>query len=82
MTIDLFLDLAPFTDATRNKFGTNVSVEWLVRQSGLDLVQGEPRELYGFPGFDPGRIMAQKDTYYVGRGWPTMIQALVLAKPS
>ncbi|HKW94498.1 MAG TPA: hypothetical protein VJX92_21625 [Methylomirabilota bacterium] len=39
------------------------------------------RELYGFPGFDPWRIMAQKDDYYVGRGWPTMIQALVLSKP-
>ena len=81
MTIDLFLDLAPFTDATQNKFGTNVSVEWLVRESGLDLVHGEPRELYGFPAFDLARIMAQKDAYYVGRGWPTMIQALVLAKP-
>jgi SAM-dependent methyltransferase len=82
MTLDLFLDLAPFTSATQNKFGTNISVEWLVRESGLSLVHGEPQELYGFPGFDADRIMAQRDRYYVGEGWPAMVQTVVLAKPS
>ena len=80
LTIDLFLDLVPFTSETQNKFGTNISVEWLVRESGLALVHGEPRELYGFPDFEPDEILAQKDRYYVGQGWPTMVQTLVLAK--
>lgn len=82
LTIDLFLDLAPFTSETQNKFGTNVSVEWLVRESGLVLVHGEARELYGFPTFDAGQIMARQDTYYIGQGWPVMVQTLVLAKPA
>jgi SAM-dependent methyltransferase len=80
LTIDLFLDLVPFTTETQNKFGTNVSVEWLVRESGLVLVHGEPRELYGFPDFDAHEIMAQRDRYYVGQKWPVMVQTLVLAK--
>jgi hypothetical protein len=52
-----------------------------VRESGLILEHGEPPELYGFRDFDAGRILAQKDMYYVGRGWPVMVQTLVPAKP-
>jgi nucleoside-diphosphate-sugar epimerase len=48
---------------------------------GLTLEHGQPPELYGFRDFDAGRILAQKDMYYVGRGWPVMVQTLVLAKP-
>lgn len=80
LTIDLFLDPVPFTRESQNKFGTNISVEWLVRESGLARVHGEPRELYGLPDFDPDGILAQKDRYHVGQSWPTMVQTLVLAK--
>jgi SAM-dependent methyltransferase len=82
LTIDLFLDLAPFTSEARNKFGTNISVERLVRESGLVLVYGDTRELHGFPAFDADRIMGQRDRYYIGQGWPVMVQTLVLAKPA
>jgi SAM-dependent methyltransferase len=80
LTLDLFLDLFPFTATSHNKFGTNISVSWLVRQSGLSLVYGERQELYGFKEFDAKRILAQRAMYYVGHRWPTMVQALVLAK--
>lgn len=82
LTIDLFLDLAPFTSTTQNQFGTNISVERLVRESGLVLVHGDARELYGFPAFDPDQVMAQQGRYYIGQRWPVMVQTLVLAKPA
>ncbi len=80
LTVDLFLDLHPFSALTRNNFGTNISIEWLVRESGLALAKGEPQELHGYPEFDAMKILARKDDYYVGRKWPVMVQALVLAK--
>ena len=52
------------------RFGTSVTLK-----------HGERPELYGFRDFDAGRILAQKDMYYVGRGWPVRVQTLVLAKP-
>lgn len=80
LTVDLFLDLHPFSSVDRNKFGTNLSIEWLVRQSGLRMVQGDPSELLGFPEFAAEKVLAARDRYYVGSGWPCMVQALVLAK--
>jgi hypothetical protein len=50
-------------------------------ETSVTLKHGEPPELYGSRDFDAGRILAQKDMYYVGRGWPVMVQTLVLAKP-
>jgi SAM-dependent methyltransferase len=81
LTLDLFLDLAPFTDATANVYGGNISVRWLVEQSGLEMVHGDRTELYGYPEFDPARILARKDQYRVGGGYPVMVQTLVLRKP-
>jgi SAM-dependent methyltransferase len=81
ITLDLFLDLYPFTEATANLFGGNISASWLVEQSGMELVHGDRSELYGYPEFDPARILARKEQYRVGNGWPTMIQTLVLRKP-
>ena len=80
MTVDLFLDLEPFTAQTSNRFGKNVSMEWLVRESGLTLVQGTTAELYGYDTFDSEDIIRRRDAYLVGEQWPTMVQTLVLRK--
>lgn len=82
MTVDLFLDLEPFTTEKCNRFGKNVSLEWLIRESGLELVRGSPAELYGHESFDADRILAQKDRYFVGSRWPTMVQTVVLRNRS
>ena len=42
LTLDLFLDVAPFEKEVENHYGRNVSVRWLVERSGLELVSGEP----------------------------------------
>jgi 2-polyprenyl-3-methyl-5-hydroxy-6-metoxy-1,4-benzoquinol methylase len=80
LTTDLFLDLAPFTDRRRNRWGTNVSIRWLVEQSGMQLVQGDRSELFGYPEFDPYEILGHLDRYLVGRYYPTLAQLLVLRK--
>ncbi len=77
LTVDLFLNLDPFTSAVENQFGTNVSVHDLVRHSGLDLAVGNPRELFGFPEFDAEDIRARADEFLVG-GYPVLAQCLVL----
>ncbi len=79
-TVDLFLDVRPFADQEENRFGRNVSIEWIVERSGLHLAQGNPTELYGFPDFDPQRVLRGQAHYLVGDSYPAMAQAFVLRK--
>lgn len=81
LTVDLFLDLEPFSYETENITGRNVDVRWLVEMSGLELEQGERSELYGYPEFDPKRIMGNLFTFEYGHYYPGLAQALVLVKP-
>jgi len=80
-TIDLFLDVEPFGVLPRNSFGTNVDVAGLVANSGLELVEGDRRELYGFPEFDRDRVVAHLDELLISPRYPVVSQALVLQKP-
>jgi 2-polyprenyl-3-methyl-5-hydroxy-6-metoxy-1,4-benzoquinol methylase len=79
MTVDLFLDVMPFTDVVSNSFGTNASIADLVAKSGLSLVQGETAELCGFPEFNPKNVRANLDKYYQGEH-AALAQAFVLRK--
>lgn len=82
MTVDLFLDLEPFTTATSNHWGTNVDMWDLVQRSGLELAVGIPEELYGHPDFDVVQVADHLDDYIVGNDYPTLVQAIVLRRPS
>jgi SAM-dependent methyltransferase len=55
-TVDLFLDVQPFSEKPANMFGRNVNIASLLEKTGFRLVNGETSELYGFPAFDPERI--------------------------
>lgn len=77
LTVDLFLDLAPFTSRSVNRYGTNVDVAGIVAQSGLTMVAGQPDQLYGFPAFDADRIQSDLSQYLVG-DYPALTQCLVL----
>ena len=81
LTVDLFLDLAPFGSFPRNMYGTNVDLHRLVNDSDLRLAHGDPRELHGFPAFDRDRIVARLPEIFVSPRWPVMSQALVLRRP-
>jgi len=80
-TVDLFLDLEPFGVLSRNFFGTNIDVAALVERSGMELVTGDRRELFGFPEFDRDRIVSMLDELLISYRDPVVSQALVLRKP-
>ncbi len=77
LTIDLFIDIAPFTSQPTNTFGQNVDVRRLLNDLGAELEVGRPDELYGFEGFDPERIQSALGEYLVGELYPGLTQCLV-----
>ncbi|HEX3774863.1 MAG TPA: class I SAM-dependent methyltransferase [Polyangiaceae bacterium] len=79
LTIDLFLDSRPFSDRERNEYGKNVDVAWLAGLAPFTIAEGNRSELYGFPEFDPKRILGDLSTYMIG-SYPALAQCLVLRK--
>jgi 2-polyprenyl-3-methyl-5-hydroxy-6-metoxy-1,4-benzoquinol methylase len=79
-TVDLFLDLEPFGVLTSNLYGTNLEVAGLVASSGLELLSGDRRELFGFPEFDRDRVVAALPELAIARHYPVLSQALVLRR--
>jgi len=82
LTVDLFLELQPFTTRSANRCVMNVSMADVVARAGLTLEQGDVSELYGFPEFDARRVQSQLERYLVGSNQPTLVQACVLRKPA
>jgi SAM-dependent methyltransferase len=80
MTVDLFLNIRPFTTEPRNRYGSNVDLRWLLGQAPFVLEQGAPGELYGFDEFSAERVLARLDELLVGE-YPAAAQCLVLRKP-
>ena len=80
LTVDLFLDLLPFGVLESNTWGINHDVGKLVKDSGMALVQGDPRELLGFPEFDRDRVVELLPELLVSSLYPVMTQMLVLEK--
>jgi len=80
-TVDLFINLKPFTHRTENEFGGNISVADLIEGPGLDLVHGDKRELYGYPEFDAERIQSRLEEYLLGT-YPALIQTVIAQKPN
>jgi len=80
MTVDLFLNIAPFTGVQRNRFGTNVDLRWLLEQTPFELAMGTPSELHGFDGFSPEWVLNNLADLLVGE-YPALCQCLVLRKP-
>ena len=76
LTIDLFLDLVPFTDRERNRWGTNMSVARLIEALDATLEVGDREVLYGFPEFDAGRVQRELSQYMIG-AYPTLTQCVV-----
>ena len=80
-TVDLFLDLEPFTPgATRNKWGTNIDMAKLCASTSMRRIIGDPPMLYGFDEFDVEAIRPRLPELLVG-SYPVLIQCLVLQKP-
>lgn len=80
LTVDLFLDLVPFSQKLANQYGVNISIESLIRESGLELETGIKKELFGFSEFDAKSVLAELPRFRIGRTYPVLIQCLVLRK--
>jgi Methyltransferase domain len=79
LTLDLFLNLRPFTSRESNPWGRNLDVRALVEGSGLKLVAGRRGELLGYPEFDADAVQSHLEDYWMGR-YPVLAQCLVLEK--
>jgi SAM-dependent methyltransferase len=79
LTIDLFLNLKPFTSRTSNQFGVNVSIGELVGRSGMTLIEGSPAELYGYSEFRADAVLSSLEQYFIGT-YPALSQMLVLRR--
>jgi SAM-dependent methyltransferase len=81
LTIDLFLDVAPFTTRSSNQYGRNVNVRDLVGYAPFEIETGDCTELFGFPEFNADRVQSNLSLYLLGTGYPSLVQCLVLRKP-
>jgi methyltransferase family protein len=77
LTIDLFLDLAPFSAVTSHGYGTNVDVHRLLNDAGLVLQRGDRAQLYGFPEFSAQGVLGALSQYLVGQPYPALAQCVV-----
>jgi SAM-dependent methyltransferase len=76
LTVDLFLDLIPFTSREKNEYGVNVDVRRLLDAIGATVVNGDLANLNGYPEFDPDRIQSDLSQYLLA-GYPALSQCLV-----
>lgn len=76
LTIDLFLDVEPFTTVPANRFGRNINIKALLESCGTELVVGSPAELYGFDEFDHHQVQSNLSSYLIG-SYPGLAQCLV-----
>ena len=74
LTIDLFLNLAPFCNRTANTWGINSSVAWIEDLLGYEMVTGERAELYGYKEFSTEDILSRLDEFSFNVGYPQMAQ--------
>ena len=63
LTVDLFLDVQPFCSSERNRWSTNVSMGWLAEMTGYNLVEGDQRELFGYPEFSTDHVLRNLGEY-------------------
>jgi SAM-dependent methyltransferase len=80
ITLDLFLNLHPFTTRQSNDYGVNQSVTGLLGAQPWRLIAGKREELFGFPEFAAEKIQGRLETFLVG-SYPALAQCLVLQKP-
>lgn len=81
LTADLLLHLRPFGVLAPREDERNIDLCRLLSGLGLDLVHGDPRELWGFPEFDAQRIVDLLPELFVGPFYPSVSQTAVLRKP-
>src|SRR4030095_1480663 len=67
LTVDLFLDLVPFTWKSANKWGRKIPITTLLDRSRFELIYGVREELFGFEEFDARKVLQNVHQYFIGR---------------
>jgi SAM-dependent methyltransferase len=80
LTIDLFLNLVPFTAREKNRYGWNIDVSAFVGALGFEKIFGDERELNGYPSFDAQYVLSELSELLYGT-YPACAQLLILEKP-
>jgi SAM-dependent methyltransferase len=80
MTLDLFLNLAPFCSRETNEYGSNVSARLIAESAPFELHEGHRHELLGYDEFDPDHILSTLEQLMLGE-YPALAQLMVLKKP-
>ncbi len=81
ITVDLFLNLAPFTARVRNSYGHNQNIRELIAAQPWKLFVGRHEELFGHSEFDADKIQSRLEEFFVG-DYPALAQCFVLQKPA
>jgi SAM-dependent methyltransferase len=79
LTVDLFLNLVPFSSRRANDHGQNQNVKALAEIGSWELIAGDRRYLYGFPEFHSDAILSTLENHYIGQ-YPALAQCLILRK--
>lgn len=77
LSVDLFLNVAPFAVETSNRFGANYPVWSLLEDYGFDIIDGVPAEVLGHRLFDARAILGRLDQFLVADSYPTLAQLVV-----
>jgi hypothetical protein len=77
LTVDLFLDVVPFTNRSRNQWGTNIDIRTFLEQANLELIFGDRHQLFGFPEFSAATILERRDDFLSGSNATAFAQCLV-----
>lgn len=81
LTIDLFLDVFPFTQKIENLYGRNISVQQLLNETSFEIIHGDKQELFGYLEFESTGILENLPQYLIGGLYPVLVQTLILRKP-
>ena len=80
LTVDLFLDAAPFCSAERNRWGRNIDVRAFLERAGLELRQGRTDQLLGFDDFRTDAVLRDLGAFMLA-DYPCLAQCLVAQRP-
>ena len=80
MTVDLFLNVNPFSRMRANQYGTNIDLRAAIGAAPFVLETGDRSQLHGFTEFDHLCIQARLEQFLIG-SYPTLTQCVVLRKP-
>src|SRR5664280_708762 len=79
LTVDLFLNLSPFSRRETNQWGSNVAPKWIEKVLGMKLVEGSKAELLGYDEFSSEMILEHLEDYALNPDYPQLAQLMVFA---